>query len=59
LFFNLFISVAEVLLRSGIARVGYSNSNRASNGWHTDITFEPVPSDYAILKMHTLPAGEN
>jgi len=23
--------------------------------WHADITFEPVPSDYAILKVHTLP----
>lgn len=22
---------------------------------HADITFEPVPSDYAILKVHTLP----
>ncbi|PPR05013.1 hypothetical protein CVT24_010206 [Panaeolus cyanescens] len=30
---------------------------RASNGWHTDITFEPVPSDYAILKIHTLPTA--
>ncbi|KAH8920393.1 taurine catabolism dioxygenase [Atractiella rhizophila] len=27
----------------------------SSNGWHADITFEPVPSDYAILKIHTLP----
>ncbi|KIP07868.1 hypothetical protein PHLGIDRAFT_117738 [Phlebiopsis gigantea 11061_1 CR5-6] len=24
--------------------------------WHADITFEPVPSDYAILKVHTLPS---
>ncbi|GJE98346.1 taurine catabolism dioxygenase [Phanerochaete sordida] len=24
--------------------------------WHADITFEPVPSDYAILKIHTLPS---
>ncbi|CCM00864.1 uncharacterized protein FIBRA_02910 [Fibroporia radiculosa] len=23
--------------------------------WHSDITFEPVPSDFAILKVHTLP----
>jgi len=30
-------------------------SKFASNGWHSDITFEPVPSDYAILKIHTLP----
>ena len=28
----------------------------ASNGWHADITFEKVPSDYAILKIHTKPA---
>ncbi|KAI0343710.1 taurine catabolism dioxygenase [Trametopsis cervina] len=39
----------------GIARAGVIRNTRASNGWHADITFEPVPSDYAILKMHTLP----
>jgi len=27
----------------------------ASNGWHADITFEQVSSDYAMLKIHTLP----
>ncbi|KAF8856096.1 putative TfdA family taurine dioxygenase [Acephala macrosclerotiorum] len=30
-------------------------SKFASNGWHADITFEPVPSNYALLKIHTLP----
>ncbi|WVQ82460.1 hypothetical protein IAT38_004589 [Cryptococcus sp. DSM 104549] len=30
-------------------------SRLASQGWHSDITFEPVPSDYAILKVHTNP----
>ena len=30
-------------------------SRYASVGWHSDITFEPVPSDYAMLKIHTLP----
>lgn len=30
-------------------------SRLASVGWHSDITFEPVPSDYAMLKIHTLP----
>jgi alpha-ketoglutarate-dependent taurine dioxygenase len=30
-------------------------SRFASAGWHADITFEPVPSDYAMLKIHTLP----
>ena len=24
-------------------------------GWHSDITFEPVPSDYAILRLTQLP----
>ncbi|ORX34071.1 putative TfdA family taurine dioxygenase [Kockovaella imperatae] len=36
----------------------YSRGDRsklASVGWHADITFEPVPSDYAILKIHTNP----
>ncbi|CAI6333611.1 unnamed protein product [Periconia digitata] len=31
-------------------------SRFASAGWHTDISFEKVPSDYAMLKIHTLPA---
>ncbi|ESK83005.1 family taurine [Moniliophthora roreri MCA 2997] len=39
----------------GIARSGNRRSLRASEGWHADITFENVPSDYAILKIHTLP----
>lgn len=30
-------------------------SRFASAGWHTDISFERVPSDYAMLKIHTLP----
>jgi len=30
-------------------------SQYASDGWHIDITFEAVPSDYAILKIHTVP----
>jgi len=39
----------------GIARAGYNPQARASNGWHSDISFEKVPADYSILKMHTLP----
>ena len=27
----------------------------AKEGWHSDITFEPVPSDYAILRLMELP----
>ncbi|KAI0148461.1 hypothetical protein GGR57DRAFT_241392 [Xylariaceae sp. FL1272] len=30
-------------------------SRFASTGWHGDISFEKVPSDYALLKIHTLP----
>ncbi|KAF7329155.1 Taurine catabolism dioxygenase [Mycena kentingensis (nom. inval.)] len=47
--------VSVISSEGGIARTGYKRNARAANGWHTDITFEPVPSDYAILKMHTLP----
>ncbi|KAK4701424.1 hypothetical protein P7C70_g4804, partial [Phenoliferia sp. Uapishka_3] len=32
-----------------------ARSRLASAGWHSDITFEPVPSDYALLKIETLP----
>ncbi|KAE8151752.1 putative taurine catabolism dioxygenase, partial [Aspergillus avenaceus] len=31
-------------------------SRFASVGWHSDISFERVPSDYAMLKIHTLPS---
>ncbi|KAF9005149.1 hypothetical protein BDQ17DRAFT_1353911 [Cyathus striatus] len=47
------ISVISSL--GGIAKPVIQTSTRASRGWHADITFERVPSDYAILKMHTLP----
>lgn len=47
--------VSVISSMGGIARAGIIEGTRASNGWHADITFERVPSDYAILKMHTLP----
>jgi alpha-ketoglutarate-dependent taurine dioxygenase len=31
-------------------------SRFASMGWHSDISFEACPSDYAMLKIHTLPS---
>ncbi|EJU05599.1 taurine catabolism dioxygenase [Dacryopinax primogenitus] len=40
----------------GIARAGVDLTGRASNGWHSDISFENVPADFSVLKMHTLPA---
>lgn len=30
-------------------------SNFASAGWHTDISFEPIPSDYAMLQLRVIP----
>jgi len=36
-------------------RFGFNSKRLASEGWHADITFERVPSDYAILKIITLP----
>ncbi|KDQ50323.1 hypothetical protein JAAARDRAFT_42210 [Jaapia argillacea MUCL 33604] len=47
--------VSVISSKGGIARAGYVRNTRASAGWHADITFERIPSDYAILKMHTLP----
>lgn len=29
----------------------FLQGTRSNEGWHSDITFEPVPSDYAILKI--------
>ena len=35
---------------------GHGDRTRLSSiEWHSDITFEPIPSDYSILKIHTLP----
>ncbi|RMZ81907.1 hypothetical protein DV738_g2035, partial [Chaetothyriales sp. CBS 135597] len=30
-------------------------SQTAKTGWHSDITFEPIPSDYAVLQLKQLP----
>ncbi|KAJ5273158.1 hypothetical protein N7478_008283 [Penicillium angulare] len=39
----------------------FSNASRhlASEGWHADITFENVPSDYAILKITDTPEDQS
>lgn len=33
----------------------FERKQTAKDGWHSDITFEPVPSDYAILRLTELP----
>ncbi|KAK7043315.1 taurine catabolism dioxygenase [Favolaschia claudopus] len=47
--------VMDISSEGGASRTGFSETARASDGWHSDTSFEPVPSDYAILKLHTLP----
>ncbi|KIY68365.1 TfdA family taurine dioxygenase [Cylindrobasidium torrendii FP15055 ss-10] len=48
--------VGIITSKGGIAAPEKHNfRSRASKDWHSDVTFEPIPSDYAILKMHTLP----
>ncbi|KZO95843.1 taurine catabolism dioxygenase [Calocera viscosa TUFC12733] len=47
--------VSVISAIGGIARAGVDLKSRASSGWHSDISFEPVPADYSMLKMHTLP----
>ncbi|KAF7986710.1 hypothetical protein HWV62_20244 [Athelia sp. TMB] len=47
--------VSVIDSKGGIARADLVQHARASRGWHADITFERIPSDYALLKMHTLP----
>jgi alpha-ketoglutarate-dependent taurine dioxygenase len=37
----------------GISRAGLVPNTRASNGWHADITFERVPSDYAVSCLYS------
>lgn len=39
---------ADVRGVGGISRTGYNEGKKASAGWHADITFEKVPSDYAV-----------
>jgi alpha-ketoglutarate-dependent taurine dioxygenase len=36
-------------------RFNLDKKQSAKGGWHSDITFEPVPSDYAILRLTKLP----
>ncbi|KAL1845413.1 hypothetical protein VTK73DRAFT_565 [Phialemonium thermophilum] len=34
---------------------GGSRRQNGKNQWHSDITFEPIPSDYALLRLTQLP----
>ncbi|EXF74819.1 TfdA family Taurine catabolism dioxygenase TauD [Colletotrichum fioriniae PJ7] len=42
--------------RLGIHRfLNYTKKQTQRSQWHSDITFEPVPSDYALLRLTQLP----
>lgn len=49
------ISSAKQSKGGGLTHQLSDTTRLASAGWHTDVSFEPVPSDYAMLKIHTLP----
>lgn len=36
-------------------RFARDKKQSSKEGWHSDITFEPIPSDYAILRLTELP----
>jgi alpha-ketoglutarate-dependent taurine dioxygenase len=35
--------------------LNFNKKQSGREGWHSDITFEPIPSDYAILRLTELP----
>lgn len=49
------ISSEKQKLGGGLTHQLSDVSRFASAGWHSDISFERAPSDYAMLKIHTLP----
>ncbi|GAA5961473.1 hypothetical protein JCM3765_003594 [Sporobolomyces pararoseus] len=36
-------------------QISFADRGFTSKGWHSDVSFEPFPSLFTILKMHTLP----
>ncbi|KAJ7084124.1 hypothetical protein C8R44DRAFT_651612, partial [Mycena epipterygia] len=50
---TLTVVLLSILCRAKACRFGHG-SQFASREWHSNITFEPVPSDFATLKIHTL-----
>ncbi|MCJ1382509.1 hypothetical protein MMC17_005622 [Xylographa soralifera] len=53
------ISVISSQLSKKLAGGGYGGERymNAKRGWHSDMTFEHIPSDYAILKMRVTPSS--
>ncbi|GAA5832719.1 hypothetical protein JCM11251_005734 [Rhodosporidiobolus azoricus] len=36
-------------------QISFKEKGLTSSGWHSDVAFEPVPSLFTILQMHTIP----
>jgi alpha-ketoglutarate-dependent taurine dioxygenase len=52
------ISVLDFKQDNELYGSAFNNTSRnAKEGWHTDIAFENVPSDYALLRLTELPAS--
>lgn len=52
------VSIISSKLRKKLQLNDKLTDNKPSDGWHSDITFEPVPSDYAILRIvEPIPTG--
>lgn len=49
------ISVISSEQRKKLYKGRYVSGQSLKGGWHSDITFEPVPSDYAVLRLTKLP----
>jgi alpha-ketoglutarate-dependent taurine dioxygenase len=53
--------ISSVLNRKLYKRLGphnkleYNRLQSRRQEWHSDITFEPIPSDYALLRLTELP----
>ena len=46
---------ARKLYKDAFGLSSDSKRQRGRDQWHSDITFEPVPSDYALLRLVELP----
>jgi len=47
---------AKKIYRDKLKLFGNGEKKQSSKeGWHSDITFEPIPSDYALLRLTELP----
>jgi alpha-ketoglutarate-dependent taurine dioxygenase len=46
---------AQELYKNRFGQFLNNKKQSGRSGWHSDITFEPIPSDYAVLRLTQLP----